>query len=897
MSSFKRFSRLVLLLAMIGLITTGHFIEYASAEKPPDSVCVPGGTRPCVQMSPGKYAPWLGTPDDIVKLDYPKSAILQGATGDISLNITLTSKRHSIAIYVPPEFTFPQRNTTNIWTSITNDYNQVRITKLDSRDSIAPSWSRIGISNKTIPAGSYVVRILSVGAPDVCGRYFFKVFIDGQSIGSENFPTIVVKGGLDPAYVSGHVLNASQGKYGVPVNVPGKVIAEGRTALGRSVTAQAYFNASANGAYVLYGLPAGTYNLTASAAGFAPTTVNGAFSVHAGQSLEGVDIYVYPSAKISGTIFSKCGPGPVPWDKVYNWTMGTTPIPRPISVEILDLNGQSRALVTNYTDPLLTYYSYSFNESIDLDGHVPQDYAGYVSGLESGDYYLRAYVNGYTQRDIVAFHIQNSTRGISIPFDLWKSAIFEVTVLFRDSYRGPLGPTDQTALLRVEAFDLDGTVTAWNSALVPENSISWTLEINGTLGTGRDYGLPSGTYTIQAHFSQYLQPDISIAILGEGCSKTRLSLDMVRGGIVELTLRSIDWQIPPLEVPWEYPNATIRVEVTGSSGQVYSGTARQPEDPASPTLSTANVTGLPTDRYLVLVYTTGYVQTSVYSVSVSIGSISDIKIDLVKTARIQITLIFRKEGLIAPIDTYRYNHNKVPVRIEVYDTLGLLVGANATYIPADKSSSTVEVVGFRAYAGNPCVRWVNYYDTTDGLKQDDYGLPPGEYLVRVWVPGYIQSDTTTTVSIGLGGIVGITYWLDRLAHIYGNIRGLNMYDDLIPLSWANATAYGPILTATTSLDGFYEMWVVNGTYMLAAASPGYETQGAEIHVSMAWEMAADFDLRPPGSTTPELSAAELTLPAVLIMVCAVLYVGRALGYASLGRPPEAKRKPERATGA
>ena len=110
-------------------------------------------------------------------------------------------------------------------------------------------------------------------------------------------------------------------------------------------------------------------------------------------------------------------------------------------------------------------------------------------------------------------------------------------------------------------------------------------------------------------------------------------------------------------------------------------------------------------------------------------------------------------------------------------------------------------------------------------------------------------------------------WLDRLARVYGNIGGLDMYDNLIPVSWGTVAAYGPIMTSTTSLDRCYEMWIVNGTYTSAVSSPGYETQGAEITVSMAWETPADFDLRPPGSTVPELSAAELTLPAVLILVC------------------------------
>ncbi len=69
--------------------------------------------------------------------------------------------------------------------------------------------------------------------------------------------------------------------------------------------------------------------------------------------------------------------------------------------------------------------------------------------------------------------------------------------------------------------------------------------------------------------------------------------------------------------------------------------------------------------------------------------------------------------------------------------------------------------------------------------------------------------------------------------------------------------------------------------MLAAASAGYETQGAQIEVSMGWETAADFDLRLPGSPVPELSAAELILPVVLIMVCAVLCAGKLSATLSL----------------
>jgi hypothetical protein len=345
---------------------------------------------------------------------------------------------------------------------------------------------------------------------------------------------------------------------------------------------------------------------------------------------------------------------------------------------------------------------------------------------------------------------------------------------------------------------------------------------------------------------------------------------MVNGGILTLTLRSINWQTPPQKVPWEYPSATIRIEAIGSLGQIYVANAKQLPDPTDPTKTTFTGAGLPTDTYLVRVYTVGYIQTKDYRVSVSFDSVSDMTIDLVKATKIEVTMIFRTEGLVAPPnDTYRYNHEEIPARIEVYDSFGVLVGANATYVPANESSPAVELVGFRAYAGNPCSRWVNYYDTTDGALQKDYGLPPGTYQLLVWVPGYAQAQTAI-LSTTPGSTVGITLWLDRLAHVNGTISGLDMYEDLIPLSWATVTAYGPILTATSSLDGFYEMWIVNGTYTLGVSSLGYETQGIEIRASMAWEIPVDFDLRPPSGTVPELSATELMLAVVLVIACVSL---------------------------
>jgi len=123
----------------------------------------------------------------------------------------------------------------------------------------------------------------------------------------------------------------------------------------------------------------------------------------------------------------------------------------------------------------------------------------------------------------------------------------------------------------------------------------------------------------------------------------------------------------------------------------------------------------------------------------------------------------------------------------------------------------------------------------------------------------------------LGGAATVIFDLHRLSHVYGQVTGYNMFGEVIPVSWASVSAYGPILMATSSLDGFYEMWLENGTYMLAVSLVGYETQAIEISASMGSETQTDFVLKPSGVPIPELSATELTLLAVLMMAYVFLH--------------------------
>ena len=376
----------IAVIMLIGMIPALSTIPPAQAQ---DQECV---THPmCVFLHPGiadaSKPGFSHTLDTLWKtprqvfdnyLDYAILASATGTTssvGDLQFDITVLDTVSAIELWVPPEFKFtaPSKDE-SVWTDLTNDNQFILILTATPYDPVAPGWTRIiigieeywgdgpspasqigsVINPKIDPTTSeivpYHIRLFNLAAPDVAGLYHFKIYYftgtlssnmnnplywnNYKSIGAGNFPIIIVKSELNPAWVEATVRTEL---YFNPPLVSGYVMAEGTTPEGRAVNAIAYWgpnefvqnvytadmygNPGAEYHTYLFGLAEGTYTLTAYASGAVPKTTD-RFSVMAGQSYH-YYLTVFDSPDLFVTVWSKHGTGELPWHNLWQLPFGT----------------------------------------------------------------------------------------------------------------------------------------------------------------------------------------------------------------------------------------------------------------------------------------------------------------------------------------------------------------------------------------------------------------------------------------------------------------------------------------------------------------------------------------------------------------------------------------------
>jgi hypothetical protein len=597
--------------------------------------------------------------DQIFKryLDYSVLASSVDSIGDLQFDFWIVQPVSDIRIYMPSNFTFAYNSrgygdatisdkVYSVWTDITNDYSYISVSNVDNEDPIAPGWELIEIgripSSSTFPIpsfqvipGLYHIRLFQIRAPFTAGLYHFKIYIDGNTIGAGNFPIMIVKSDLDPAYVTGLVklrdLDSS-------ILASGRVTATGATESGRYVDAVAYFGPpdfekTVSGdsfyRYWLFGLAAGTYELTASASGFLKASSR--ITVNAGQSFTSCDLELEKGATIHATIWSKDERGLIPWGNLWQLPYGTNNASLPIDdggphrdilVRLLDqyeetvgywasddtiapfgppwssatIDGKrnySPLILKPSTVPSNNSYTITLTDSrglpsIKIDGHVPTDAADFVEGVGDGSYKLEVQVTGYVMKQADDWQrsvtIVPSTRSFSIEVDLRRSNWIMASAMIP---LGALKPVSNSTFV-VVAKSTDNIEKGLAVGTFPAGADRFTIVLEGFNGVYnrfrtskdyQDYGLQPVDYLLEAHMSDAGTPHAGAPGAGsyipeepEPEVQTKLgtgSISVVfflHPASIEIKLRSIQTGEPTNPSPWTFPGAGIRILLIGELG-------------------------------------------------------------------------------------------------------------------------------------------------------------------------------------------------------------------------------------------------------------------------------------------------------------------------------------------
>jgi hypothetical protein len=265
-----------------GLNTYSGSPAFASVNTPPGyQAPYPNGNPPGApssswyQLQGDSYSPFgavlAGSTGDLVFGINATACTVQGAEPTSTTTCTsghrFTGRWDTLVILIPPNFNVP--DSSQVVSTITNDYSGYVIARIGPYDRYAPNWTAViimadaGMTGTTATAAAspaagttyynhqfidftsagewYYVRINGVRAPFVAGRYFFKILlyssntpsisgeegtggeiqagtncaltykgpgaaeICSQFIPTENWPVMLVKGEIDPAILTGTV--------------------------------------------------------------------------------------------------------------------------------------------------------------------------------------------------------------------------------------------------------------------------------------------------------------------------------------------------------------------------------------------------------------------------------------------------------------------------------------------------------------------------------------------------------------------------------------------------------------------------------------------------------------------------------------------------------------------
>jgi len=255
-----------------------------------------------------------------------------------------------------------------------------------------------------------------------------------------------------------------------------------------------------------------------------------------------------------------------------------------------------------------------------FSGMVPQVFATWTDSLSPGTYYIRIFLNGYVQTtlDGTSFVDYSFTApqigpyNTFVPIDLIQTCSLNITVHFHNNpntlEEAPVGGPDPARFIIAEAFTRDNTLAAFNFTKVASSDSEVSIDLNGLgmagdplrvcLLTGGldprcpikyslaryrgayDYGLPTDTYTVRLFMRGYIQalpPADSFDELDQPVSVTvavgtclvGASTHMYRGGGINASVTSTDWERPVVERNWVWNGTSVNMLVYDISSQSF----------------------------------------------------------------------------------------------------------------------------------------------------------------------------------------------------------------------------------------------------------------------------------------------------------------------------------------
>lgn len=251
-----------------------------------------------------------------------------------------------------------------------------------------------------------------------------------------------------------------------------------------------------------------------------------------------------------------------------------------------------------------------------LSGMVPQVFATWTDSLQPGTYYIRVFLNGYVQTAIdgatfvdYPFTVPDiGPYDITLPIDIIQSCGINLTIHFHDNpdtlVEKPIGGPDPARYIIAEAFARDNSLAGFNFTQVLATKSDTSILLNGLGMAGDplnispfdprasikyslaryrgtyDYGLPTDTYTVRVYMRGYIQAlapastfdelDQPLTVsLSVGTCLIAPSMHMWRGGSINVTVTSTDWERPAVERNWLWNDTSLNVLVYDISSQNF----------------------------------------------------------------------------------------------------------------------------------------------------------------------------------------------------------------------------------------------------------------------------------------------------------------------------------------